>query len=569
MSPVPAAAMPSFAREEVDVCIVGSGAGGAPLALELARAGARVVVLEKGPWYHREDFDHDEIANTRLDKWVPNVADEPHLLQLGDHGPPRRATQGWIANCVGGGTAHWSGFVHRMHPDDFRLQSRYGSVEGATIADWPIGYDDLAPYYDKVEHEIGVSGEIADHPFAPPRAGPYPLPPLDANPLSALIDQGARRLGLHPFATPRAILSRPYGGRPACIYCDFCGGYGCEVDAKSGTAAALIPRALATGRCELRPRCMAFEVSIDQDGRARSVRYYDAAGKVAEQRARVVCISATAIESARLLLNSTSSRFPRGLANGSGLVGKNLTFSTLAEGSGEFEVARLPPELRPHHKVHFLQRSLRDFYFIPERHGRYDKGGTLNFVLPHRNPIATADRVSRRGRPPLWGEALSRALRRYYDEVREIAFEVFGEFLPNPGTFVTVEGEVKDRWQIPSATIHVRNHPADVENSRWLLDKGLELLRAAGAGATVAESAGTTTFVLQHGTCRFGTDPTASVLDKFCRSHEVPNLYVVDGSFMPTSGGVPSTLTIMANAFRVADHLVQRLRSGANPKPHA
>jgi choline dehydrogenase-like flavoprotein len=296
------------------------------------------------------------------------------------------------------------------------------------------------------------------------------------------------------------------------------------------------------------------------------VRYYDATGKVVEQRARVICISATAIESARLLLNSRSSGFPRGLANGSGLVGKNLTFSTLAEGSGEFEVARLPPDLRPHHQVHFLQRSLRDFYFIAERHGGYDKGGTLNFVLPHRNPIATAARVSRRGRPPLWGEALNRALRRYYDDVREIEFEVFGEFLPNPGTYVSVDGEVKDRWKIPSATIHVRKHASDVQNSRWLRDKGLEVLRAAGASATIAESAGATTYVLQHGTCRFGTDPTTSVLDRFCRSHEVSNLYVVDGSFMPTSGGVPSTLTIMANAFRVADHLVKRLRSGAIEK---
>jgi choline dehydrogenase-like flavoprotein len=453
-----------------------------------------------------------------------------------------------------------------MHPDDFRLKTRYGSVGDASLADWPIGYDDLAPYYDKVEREIGVSGEAVDHPFAPPRSAPYPLPPLRANPLSAPIDQGARRLGLHPFETPRAILSRPYGGRPACIYCDFCGGYGCEVDAKSSTAAALIPRALATGRCELRPRAMAFEGTVGRDGRVRAVRDYDAAGAVVEQRARFVCISATAIESARLLLNSTSSRFPRGLANGSGLVGKNLTFSTLAEGSGEFEVARLPPELQPHHEVHFLQRSLRDFYFIPERRGGYDKGGTMNFVLPHRNPIATAERVSRRGRPRLWGAELNRAVRRYYDEVREIEFEVFGEFLPSPGTYVSVDGAVKDRWQIPSATIHVRNHPADVENSRWLLDKGLEVLRAAGASATIVGSAGATTFVLQHGTCRFGTDPTTSVLDRFCRSHEVANLYVVDGSFMPTSGGVPSTLTIMANAFRVADHLVQRLRSGAKER---
>jgi choline dehydrogenase-like flavoprotein len=170
--------------------------------------------------------------------------------------------------------------------------------------------------------------------------------------------------------------------------------------------------------------------------------------------------------------------------------------------------------------------------------------------------------VSWRGRPALWGADLTRAVRRYYDDVRELEFETFGEFLPNPGTYVSVDGEVKDRWKIPSATIHVRNHPADVENSRLLLEKGLQVLRAAGAANTTAESAGDTTFVLQHGTCRFGDDPTTSVLNRFCQSHEVSNLFVVDGSFMPTSGGVPSTLTIMANAFRVADHLVRRLRAG-------
>src|SRR5262249_37783165 len=155
-------------------------------------------------------------------------------------------------------------------------------------------------------------------------------------------------------------VSQPYQGRPACIYCDFCGGYGCEGDAKSSAAAALIPRALATGRCEIRPRSMVLEVTGGSDGRADAGRSSAAGGEIREQRARVVCISATAIESARLLLNSKSSRFPNGLANGSGLVGKNLTFSTLARGYGEFEVARLPAEMGAHHPVHFLQRSIQD-----------------------------------------------------------------------------------------------------------------------------------------------------------------------------------------------------------------
>lgn len=555
-------AMASFKGEEVDVCVIGSGAGGAPIALSLALAGARVVVLEKGPWLKREDFNHDEIENSRRNRWVPFGSDEPHLLQRAGEAKAELSTEGWIANCVGGGTVHMSGFFYRLHPEDFALSKRYGKVAGASLADWPISYADMAPYYDRVEEEIGISGKAGDNPFEPPRNGDYPLPPLKENPLARLVDQGAAKLGLHPFKTPRAIISRPYKGRPACMYCNFCGSYGCEVDAKSSTLATLVPRAVQSGKCEVRADCMAYEISVDKRGKVDAVHYYDKDGKAQQQRARLVVLSATAVESARLLLNSTTARFASGLANGSGLVGRNLSFSTLAKGYGEFEISSLPEDLKPNHHVHFLQRSLQDFYFLKEKKGGYDKGGTLNFLLPHRNPIFTAERLSGRGEPALWGSELQRALKRHYKDVHELEVEVFGEFMPNPGTRVTVDGEVKDRWGIPSATIHVDNHPLDVSHSRILVDRALELFRAAGAQSTGIDQVGATTFVLQHGTCRFGNDPATSVLDKYCRTHEVDNLYVVDGSFMPTSGGVPTTLTIMANGFRVADHIVSRMSKG-------
>ncbi|RMG18203.1 MAG: GMC family oxidoreductase [Deltaproteobacteria bacterium] len=534
------------------------------MALRLAQAGARVVVLEKGPWYREADFSHDEIETCRRDFFVPFVSDEPHL-RPGPDGRPRKSNFGWTAHCVGGGTVHWSGFVHRLHPEDFALARRYGRLEDATLADWPITYRTLAPYYDVAEREIGVSGKAGTYPNEPPRAGPYPLPPVLENPLSSLIDRGAKKLGLHPFVTPRAILSQPYQGRKACAYCDFCGSYGCETGAKGSTAAALIPRAVATGRCEVRPHAMAFEVASGKDGRVTGVRYYDASGQAVMQRARFVVVSCTAIESARLLLNSKSARHPNGLANGSGLVGKNLTFSTLAKVYGVFERAKLPEALRPRHKIHFLQRSVQDFYFLEEKKGGYDKGGTLNFILPHRNPIFTADRLSKRHRPRLWGEALYAELRRYYDEVHEIECEVFGEYLPSPRSEVRVDGEVKDRFGIPVATVRAEVHPLDYANVQLLAAKAEEVLRAAGAQKVGYESVGGITDVLQHGTCRFGDDPAASVLDRNCRAHEVDNLYVVDGSFMPTSGGVPTTLTILANSFRVADHLVRRLKGKRDP----
>lgn len=548
-----------FAGREVDVCIVGSGGGGGPLAFALSRAGLSVVVLEKGPYYRESDFTHDEIDTCRRSFFVPDPNEEPHLVTSGT-AAPRKTNDGWISCCVGGGTVHMSGFFYRLHPEDFRLRARYGTSLGEQIADWPIDYDELAPYYDKVENEVGVSGIAGEYPFEPPRSGPFPMPPLAANPLSALVDRGARALGLHPFQTPRAILSQPRDGRSPCNYCLFCGSYGCEVNAKSSVPAALLTRAIATGNLEVRPRAMAFEIALDTGGRASAVRYLDASGATHEQRARVVCVSASSVETARLLLASRSPRFPDGLLNDHGLVGKNLMFSTLGKAWGEFERASLPEEMRAESAIQFLQRSLQDDYFLRDRAGAYDKGGTHNFLVPHKNPIFAAERLAQRQSPWLFGEPLMRALHRYHHEVREIECEVFGEFLPTPGTFVGLDSSVKDRFGLPVAHVHLAGHPEDRANSERLVARAKAVLEAAGASKTGTETVGGTTFVLQHGTCRFGKDPRTSVLDPSCRAHAVPNLYVVDGSFMPTSGGVPTTMTIMANAFRVADRMLSRRR---------
>lgn len=550
--------------KQADVCIVGSGAGGGTVAMQLAAAGATVVLLEKGPWLGPKDFPQDEIRSARRDLWAPFESDEPHMWQEGDDPEAQRSRFGWIANCVGGGTVHMGGFFFRLHPGDFEMARRYPKLSGAQLANWPIDYATLAPYYDRVERAIGVSGRAVKHPNAPPRSGDYPLPPLRENPLSALVDRGAAALGQHAFSTPRAILSQAYQGRSACTYHNFCGGYGCDIGAKSSVLSTLIPQAVQTGRCEVRPNCMAFEVAVDREGRVSGVNYYGPDGKPRTQLARQVCVSATAIESARLLLNSRSSRFSNGLANGSGLVGKHLTFSTLAKGYGEFELASLPEALRPQHAVHFLQRTIQDHYYLGKGSGDegYDKGGTANFLLPHRNPIHAAERLSSRTVPALWGAQLQRALLRYHRDVREIEVEVFAEFLPTAGTYVEIDPEVKDRFGIPVARIHHKHHPRDLPQAQKVLEQALRVLKAAGAGRIASESAPVTTHVLQHGTCRFGTDPALSVLDRNCRCHEVDNLYVVDGSFMPTSGGVPTTLTIMANALRVADAMHAQLKAG-------
>ena len=199
-----------------DVCIIGSGAGGGPMALKLSQAGFDVVMLEKGKHRKRDEFINDEIEMSRRDFFVPYPWDEPHLVRKAPSTKFERSNAGWTSSVVGGGTVHMSGFFYRLHPVDFRLRSELGPVPGANLVDWPITYDELAPFYDQAEAAVGVSGHAIDHPFAPPRKGPYPMPPLDEHPIAKEIDRVCAQFGYHPFPTPRGITSRPYHDRGAC-----------------------------------------------------------------------------------------------------------------------------------------------------------------------------------------------------------------------------------------------------------------------------------------------------------------------------------------------------------------
>lgn len=547
-----------MAKDTVDVCIVGSGAGGAPLALELGRAGFKVVVLEKGAWYQQEDFVHDEILNSRRNFFMPLPWDEPHLWRLGGDKPYSRSNEAWTANCVGGGTVHMSGYFYRLKPVDFRMKTELGAPKGSNVVDWPIGYADLAPYYDKAEAELGVSGNAVPHPFLEPRKGNYPLPPLVEHPVAQEIDKAAKSLGWHAIPTARGIVSRPYRGRDACVYCTLCGSYGCEHRAKSSTAASLIPEAIATGNVELRPKCMATEITVDEKGDAKSVVYIDADGVTQEQPARIIVSSCTAVESARLLLNSTSSRFPAGLANNNGLVGKNLLFSSFGQSKATFGAKKFEwlDSTMP-----FVNRSLQDFYVMPDERFGFRKGGTLGFMWQHPNPIFAAVGIAGKGERGVFGKALKDKLRSYRDS-RVLEFEIYGEFLPTDGTYVNVDKNVKDKFGLPVAAITVSRHQTDFTMTKFLVERGEEVLAQLQPDKVERVGIAGETTILQGGTCRFGKDPATSVLDPDCRAHGVKNLYVVDGSFLPTSGGVPLTLTIAANSFRVADKMIGRLKKG-------
>src|SRR5579863_9591832 len=317
-------------HDSMDAVVVGAGASGGIVAKELAAAGWRVVLLERGPWL--KAFGHVE---TR-DAWVTGVDRVPfgpehadvRTVRASDRDParvvePRSALHATLPSVVGGGSVYYGGLAWRFRAETFRLRSLVGTVPGANLEDWPLTYDDLEPFYEKAEYELGVSGD--ENPHGPPRHKPLPLPPLPDNREAAVLHPAARRLGWEPFHTPLAILSEPYRGRPACIRCAFCNGFGCEVDAKSSTLVTVIPEAIKTGRCRVIANAFASEITVNSQGAPDGVLFQQARSAKKEKiAARVIVICASATETPRLLLNSKSKFFPSGIGNEHDQVGRNI-----------------------------------------------------------------------------------------------------------------------------------------------------------------------------------------------------------------------------------------------------
>jgi len=578
--------MNNIKSPDYDICIVGSGAGASPVAYTLAKAGAKVLVLEKGPWLTEKNFFKDELAISIHDAYNPKLEDEQHVIEeevQDEEGNKfwqgeKTSDSGWSwwnGSVVGGSSNFMSGYFHRLKPIDFRLKTEFGAINGANIADWPISYNELEPFYAMVEQKVGISGRVVEHPHQEPRSTDFPYPPIAELPMSSWIDKAATSIGYHAVPVPRAILSKPAMGRRSCEYSGYCSSYGCSTGAKGSGRAALLNHAVATGNCTIKPNSKVYKIATDDKGEISGIYYYDTTGNKRSVTAQTYVVACQAVETSRLLLVSKGTKFPNGLANNSGQVGKNLLFSGGGTGSGDFIYDQLTKQQVNELKVvgPFINRALQDWYQIDDgtfagaNHNGQAKGGTIDFLF-HQNPIARAsgtqwgsfnlgkEEGEEQGSDKLlWGEELKQSIKHEFTSYKTLRFEVFNDWLPTDDCFVTLDDEVTDQWGDPVAKVRIGYHEHDLEVGAYLAEKAEKLLVALGANNISSSVSGYPSTNLMAGGCRFGDDPKTSVLNKNCQAHEVDNLYVTDGSFMPTGGSVPYTFTIYANAFRVAEHI--------------
>lgn len=548
-----------------DICIVGSGAGAGPIAYELSGAGAKVLVLEKGNFYKEEDFSKDEVAFCRRSIISSKLKEEYHLIEEkeGDSWVATPTYKSgwdfWNGNLVGGSSNLMSGFFHRMHPEDFRLKSAFGEIEGANIVDWPISYAVMEPFYEKVERVVGVSGEVTPFKFLEPRSTKnFPYPATKEHPISAYIDSVCAKLSIVAVKTPRAIISVEKGERSPCYYSNYCGSYGCSSGAKGSARAALLQPALQSGNLEIKTGCFVKKLHPNDKHEVETLEYVDALGKIHHVKAKKFVLAAQAIESVRLLLNSKSKFFPNGLANNSGQVGKNLLFSAGGVVSGEFDADVMPlKELMV--EGYFVNRTIKDWYFVDGM-----KGGIAEALFEHANPIVKANRQKWESGELVWGEKLYEKIDAKFNKQKQLNFEIFNDWLPHDDCFVAIDDAYHDKYGVPVAKVRIGSHPQNEKIGTILAKKTRKVLEVMGAQNISESISPYPPQNLQAGGCRFGDDPKVSVLDKECRAHEVQNLYVTDGSFMPTGGSVPYTWTIYANSFRVAEVLKKDLGIGEN-----
>ncbi len=556
-------------REEYDVCIVGSGAGGGMAAYALTRAGARVAVLEAGgPWDNAADgaMLRWPYQTQRRGGWIPtrhfgefdaciggwSLEGEPYTKA------PGTAFNWWRARMVGGRTNHWGRISLRFGPDDFRR----GDLDGLS-PNWPIGYDDIEPYYDRLDRLIGLFGSVENIHNQPD--GVF-MPPPRPRAHELLVMDASRRMNIPCIPSRLSIITRSLNGRPACHYCGQCG-RGCSVHANFSSTNVLLTPSMETGNLTLLTNAMVREVTVDDRGRCTGVNYIDKTTNTVEHvRARVVVLAASACESARLLLNSSSSRFPDGLANASGHVGKWITDTTGTDVAGF--IPRLMGRTRYNddgvggghvYMPWWLENEQLDF----PRGYHIEVWGGLG--QPAAGFMSGIHRYPRGGG---WGRRLKEDYRRYYGTT--IGFSGRGEMIPNERSYCELDPEVRDRWGIPALRFHWQWTDHEYNQVRHMQRTFRALVTQMG-GEVFSPMPGRERgygihpgghIIHELGGARMGPNSRDSVLNEWCQAHDVPNLFVVDGAPFPSQADKNPTWTIMALSWRASDRIVQLRREG-------
>jgi choline dehydrogenase-like flavoprotein len=531
------------AENKADVVVIGSGAAGAAVTKRLTDLGAKVVCLEQGDWVKPDEYPSArpdwEIALRRGPfHFSPNVRRRPEdypVVTSGGH-PPNVL----MFNAVGGSTIHYTAHFPRFHPSDFRVKTLDGVAD-----DWPISYKDLEPYYDMNDREMGVAG-LAGDPANPPRVA-RPTPALPLGILGETIGRGFDKLGWHWWVSDNAIISSAYEGRPPCELHGKCM-FGCPIGSKASTDVTYWPKALRKGAA-LKTWARVREITVNAEGRANGVLYYDRQGNLHEQLARVVVVSCNGIGTPRLLLNSKSRLFPQGLANSSGLVGRNFMLHPFRFLEGLFE-----QPIDGHDGPFGIPAYSQQFYESDLKRG-FVRGYMLmlerSFGPLHHAWGSFVDQ------PLPWGAAHHGAMRRRFPHV--IRVTVLGEDLPQDANRVELDPQVRDSSGIPAPHVvytYSENSLQMLEHARGTARQALE---AAGAVEILDSGVIQPAFHLL-GTARMGSEPRSSVVNLWHQAHDVRNLFIVDGSSFTTSAAVNPTSTIGALALRGADGIWERRR---------
>ena len=509
------------------VVIIGSGAGGGTLANELCQKGVDVVLLEAGKHHSIADFVNDEWNSFGQLAWLDKRTTSGNWRVATDF-PNLPA---WICKTVGGTTTHWAGASLRLQDHEFRAKSVYGDVDGANLLDWPLTLKDLRPYYNKAEDKMGVTRTNG-------------IPGLPGNNNFKVMYAGAKRLGYKKVHTGRmAINSRPRNGRPACLQLGFCF-QGCKSGAKWSTLYTEIPAAEGTGKLDLRPESMVLQVQHDASGKVTGVLYADKDGKQQLQKARLVCVAGNSIETPRLLLNSATSKFPDGLANSSGQVGKNYMRHMTGSVYATFD--------KP---VNMYRGTTMAGIIMDEARNKPRRGfvggyemETLALGLPFMAAFLE---------PGAWGREFSSAL----DEYDHMAgMWLVGEDMPQEGNGVTLHASEKDQNGLPIPNVHFDDHVNDLAMRSHAYKQGSAVYDAVGAKRVFETPPYPSTHNL--GTCRMSEKPGDGVCNSFGQTHDIDNLFISDGSQFTTGGAENPTLTIVTLAIRQADHIADQMKQG-------